>query len=44
MHAHGDSIEYRCLWMVILIRTLLVSHFSMAAQRGLFYDGRSFDS
>ena len=35
MHSHGDSIEYGHFWMVILVRVLIVSHFSMEAHWGL---------
>ena len=35
MHSHGDSIEYGHFWMVILVRVLTVSHFSMEAHWGL---------
>lgn len=36
MHAHGELIEYGQLWMVMLVRTPMLSHFSMEVHRDYF--------
>ena len=36
IHAHVDLIQYGHLWMVILVLTLMVAHFSMETHKGLF--------
>ena len=36
MHANGELIECGQLWMVMLVRTPMVSHFSIEVHRGYF--------